>query len=170
MTSDEDEFRDRRYPVSEYMTAQRRHWRVERIGWVVFLLVVLAALAGLFSQGPLSHSVSLSADGRLRIEYQRFERNGASARMHLQLRGEPGQLLQLDITGDLLDKFHIETLHPEPAHSRSFDNGLRLLLLTDPSGQASLHLALRGAAMGTSRSRFVLGGSPPLGITQFIYP
>jgi hypothetical protein len=51
---------------------QRRVWAAQRIGWIAIGAFVIAALVGVFGQGPLS---SAAAGGNaLRIEYERFAR------------------------------------------------------------------------------------------------
>ncbi len=40
--------------VAQDRTFQRRSWTIQRVGWVVMLLVAAAALAGLTGSGPLS--------------------------------------------------------------------------------------------------------------------
>jgi hypothetical protein len=45
----------RTYPVREDMRFQTVTWTVERVAWALLALVPLAALAGLFSHGPLSN-------------------------------------------------------------------------------------------------------------------
>ena len=49
-----DEFASRLYPVREDMRFQRRSWMVERAGWLVLTAIALAALTGVFGNGPLS--------------------------------------------------------------------------------------------------------------------
>lgn len=171
MNDDSDEMRERTYPVREFMQVQRRHWRLERIGWVAFVLIVLSALLGLFSQGVFSLNTVASADGALSVEHQRFERNGAASALRVAVQGEPDAQVQLEITGDLLEKFTIEGMQPAPLSSASFRGGLRLVLRTDPAGDAVLRVALRAAGPGVSRSHFALsGGAAAVTVSQFIYP
>lgn len=169
MTSD-DEFCDRDYPVQEFMHVQQRHWRLERVGWVVFLLIVLLASLGVFSQGVLSLTTVESADAALAVDYQRFERNSAAGEMTVRLQGEAGGVMQLDITGDLLNKFAIEGIQPAPLNSESLGDGLRLSFRTDRAGDATVYLALRVAGLGSSQSQFAITGSTPIAVDQFIYP
>lgn len=169
MTND-DELRNRTYPVQEYMHVQQRHWRLERIGWLVFLLIVLLAALGVFSQGALSEATARSADGALVVDYQRFERTSAVSEMTIRLQGKPTQVLRLEITGDLMDKFSIQGIQPAPLSSDSFQDGIRLAFRADQAGNAAVYLALRSAAPGWSRSQFVMAGTSPIAVDQFIYP
>lgn len=166
MTHD-DELCDRTYPVHEFMHVQQRHWRLERIGWMVFLMTVLLGALGVFSQGVLSRTTGQSADG---VDFQRFERTSAVSEMTVRLRGEPAQVLRLEITGDLMDKFAVQGIQPAPLSSESFEGGLGLTFRTDQAGEAAVYLALRAAGAGSSRSQFAMTGSSPVAVDQFIYP
>jgi len=63
--------------IVQDMTFQRRAWVVQRIAWVVMLLIVVAAVLGLFATGPLSGTTAKTDDGVLTIEYGRFARHDA---------------------------------------------------------------------------------------------
>lgn len=166
----DDEFRDRDYPVQEFMRVQQRHWRLERIGWVVFLLIVLLTALGGFSKGALSLTTARSADGALTVDYQRFERNSAASEITVRLQGEPGEVMQLELTGDLLDKFSIEGIQPEPLNSESVHGGLRWSFRTDQAGDATVYLALRVAGLGSAHSQLALTDTSRIAVDQFIYP
>lgn len=51
-------------------------WRLQQLGWAVMALIVVLALLGVFSTGPLSWSSTTAADGTVEVQYQRFVRNG----------------------------------------------------------------------------------------------
>lgn len=44
--------------IEEDLDFQRRMWRLQQIGWALLVLVVVAALLGLFGKGPLSRAVA----------------------------------------------------------------------------------------------------------------
>ncbi len=48
------EMESRDYPIREHMVFQGRWWAIERIGWVVLSLILLAALAGFLGDGRTS--------------------------------------------------------------------------------------------------------------------
>ncbi|WDH32523.1 hypothetical protein [Pseudomonas chlororaphis] len=168
--SAEDDLLPRSQPIQEDMALQRKVWRFERVGWYALVVVVLLTLAGLFSRGPLSTRDISSADGSLRVEYQRFLRNGATDSLTLHLRGGARQLLEVEITGELLQGFSVQTLQPEPLKASSAGAGIRLWLRADADGQARLYLTLLSTGVGFYDSRIRLADHPPLSISQFIYP
>ncbi|MEW7855134.1 hypothetical protein AB2M95_04440 [Pseudomonas chlororaphis] len=168
--SAEDDLLPRSQPIQEDMALQRKVWRFERVGWYALVVVVLLTLAGLFSRGPLSTRDISSADGSLRVEYQRFLRNGATDSLTLHLRGGARQLLEVEIAGELLQGFSVQALQPEPLKASSAGAGIRLWLRTDADGQARLYLTLLSTGVGFYDSRIRLADHPPLSISQFIYP
>lgn len=170
MSEQEQQDEPRTYPIEEDLALQRRLWRFERVGWYGLCLIVLLALLGLFSKGPLSHKEVRNAEGTLLIQYQRFVRNGATSQLLLQARGAPAKPLELVLAGDLLEGFSIETIQPAPQLSASAGQGVRLEVQPDSHGTARVHLSLRNAGVGLYREEVGLAGSEPVRFTQFIYP
>ncbi|MNI19652.1 hypothetical protein D3C73_730950 [compost metagenome] len=160
----------RQYPVRENMAYQLKVWRFERFGWYLLVLLMILGLAGLFSRGVLSSRDVLSEDGRVRVQYEMFHRNGSTNSMKISLSGEPESTLELELAGELLDGFSIETLQPEPVRSRSSAQGIRLWIATDTKGQASVFMTLRGDGLGLFSSSIILPGTRDVKLIQFIFP
>lgn len=158
MTENDDEFSSRSYPVQESMQLQQRQWRIERVGWSVFALVVLLALAGAFFRGILSEATAETTDRSLTMTYQRFERYEAVAQLTIEAHVAGDQNLVLEITGNLFDKFTIDTIQPEPLKSASLEGGLRLEFSTDEQRAATVRLSLRPERFGSSRGEFAIAG------------
>lgn len=167
---EQDEFHSRQQPVREYMGLQRKVWRLERLGWYLLVLLVLLTLGGLFSKGPLSSRQLHSADGRLQVHYQAMLRNGSTDTLVVHMRAAAGQPVELDISGELLQGFSVDSLMPQPLKASAVGQGLRLWLLTDAHGCASLHLRLRSEGAGLYSTRVALAAGPVLAFNQFIYP
>ena len=164
----EQENKDRSHPVQEDMRLQRRHWAFERIAGAVVFSIVVLALLGVFSTGILSTSVAGS--GALKIEYQRFQRNGAASLMVIDAMTEPGKTVRLDITGELLDNMTIESIHPAPVTSSTVDHkGLSIVVAADEAGHVRAYLSLRTDGVGLIRSQVQSRGER-VDFWQFIYP
>ncbi|SDY39850.1 hypothetical protein [Pseudomonas sp. NFIX28] len=168
--SAEDELLSRNQPVQEDMALQRKVWHFERVGWYALVVIVLLTLAGLFSKGPLSTRDISNADDTLRVEYQRFLRNGATDSLTLHLRGGAWQLLEVEISGELLQGFSVQALQPAPVRAGAAGPGIRLWVQADANGQARVYLTLLSTGLGGHASRIRLADRPPLAIFQFIYP
>lgn len=65
---------------------QQHEWRVQRLGWIAALVVLLAAALGLFGGDILSQATA--GEGGLVVEYDRFIRFGAPTTLLLRLSPE----------------------------------------------------------------------------------
>ena len=166
----EDEWASRRNPVQEDMSMQQRVWRFERVGWYVLVIIVLLALAGLFGNGPLSDAEVVSPDGRVKVEYQRLSRSGTTDNLYITVRGEPGQLVEVELEGSLLRAASIETMQPEPQRSMSHGPALLLQLGTRKDGVATLYLTLRSDHVGTLEGVVRAGPRSAVHFSTFLYP
>lgn len=163
----DDDFGAREYPFPEQIEGQRRAWRLERISLYGLVAIVLLAVAGVFSSGPLSSAKQASDGGRLEVEYERFERLGASSRLHIKLRGNPGAEARLRLNGDLLSGHDVQSLQPElPA--RSWEGGLELLGRLDERGELHLYLALLATQPGLLTHR-IFYADAQLEFQQLVY-
>lgn len=169
MISQDDDLRSRSFPVHEDMPLQIKVWKVERIGWYLLFLIMLVALLGLFGAGPLSKAEAVSPNGDLRIQYDRFDRNGASNEMVVKAKADEQGKVWLVIDGALLQRFTIEGIQPEPASAEGFRDGMRLELEPDSEGWATAYFALRATGIGPVRTS-ISSGDQSVEVGQFIYP
>ncbi|WP_415769303.1 hypothetical protein [Pseudomonas sp. LB3P38] len=168
--SDDPDYQSRDYPVREDMAYQVKVWRFERWGWCGLVLVVLLALAGVFSRGPLSIQESRGIDGKLTVKYELFHRNGSSNPMKISVIGAPDSTVELELDGGLMEGFSIETMQPEPVRSSSAGRGIKLWLQTDAQGRASIYLTLRGDGLGLFSTSLKSPGAQTLNLHQFVLP
>jgi len=168
--SDPEEFRNREFPVREDMAFQLKAWRFERVGWYVLVLLVILTLLGLFSRGPLSSREAHSSDGRLDVEYEMFHRNGSTNPIIVHLKGQPNAVLEVELGGEWLDGFDVQTLQPQPLRSASAGQGMRVWVQADAQGHASLHLSLLAEGLGLYSSRITTPGGAAVSFDQFIFP
>jgi hypothetical protein len=79
------DFHSRDYPVHEDMAYQVKVWRFERWGWYVLVMSDFAGDCwGCFHDGPISSRDVHGGDGKVRVQYEMFHRNGSSNPMHDQ--------------------------------------------------------------------------------------
>ncbi|NKQ10831.1 hypothetical protein [Pseudomonas sp. SST3] len=169
MSSRTDELSSRNYPIQEDMVLQSRMWKTERIGWTILIGIILITFTGVFSTGPLSRVIAQTAAGDIQVQYQRFERHGASTEIKINTRaGKDGQVW-LTLDGDMLESFTIESIQPEPISSESFGRGLRLRFQSGPEGRTTAYFSLRPSGLGLTESAVHADGEH-IAFTQFIYP
>lgn len=166
----EQEMQDREYPVAEDISLQRKVWKFQRAGWYVLLAVVILTLLGLFSRGPLSTLETVSEQGDLTVQYERFYRGGGANSMVVQATGLPGKDVTLLISKPMLDGFSIESMQPQPVSSMGSPQGLSITFPTDKSGQVTIFISWRSNGIGLFKSQISIVGGGHIPVTQFIYP
>jgi hypothetical protein len=109
--------------IDEDHTHQRQQWVVERVGRGVLALLIVAALAGLFGSGPLSHAVTEVPD-LLRVEYQRFTRYEDPETLVLRVgpAATASGRVRVSLSRDFLDKVKIDSVVPAPEISEGAED------------------------------------------------
>ncbi|MEQ8266797.1 MAG: hypothetical protein RH982_06355 [Parvibaculum sp.] len=160
----------RTYPIHEDMDLQRTTWWVQRCGWAALGLTVIAALLGLFSQGPLSTTTAKGAAGRMEVTYDRFGRNGAATRVTIIVRnGGTGETV-IAFSKPLMDAFAVDNVHPAPREERSTPDGTEFVFASAGNGPVRVYFDMRPELSGLIRGEISLPQGPPARLTQFTYP
>lgn len=135
---------DRGHPgleLEDDMRFQHRLWRIERLGWLLMALLVVAAAAGL-GPGPLART---QASGeRLLVEYDRVARLDTAT--EIDLRTGPGTT-ELRLTGSLLRDAEVHDSFDAPLRAGP-DGALQL----DAMGDTRLVLTPRGIGLHELRA------------------
>ncbi|MGE4219894.1 MAG: hypothetical protein AB7G39_10640 [Alphaproteobacteria bacterium] len=164
------EWADRTHPIREDMGFQRRFWRWQRAGWLGMAAVVLLALAGLFSNGPLGRIEAGAADGAIAVEADRFLTQGTSFVWTIRLAPQ-GAETPLLVGPDFARAVTIETLQPAALRATNAPDGLRLVFATPPgSGRLTVRLTGRTEGGGTLHAAFGAAGGETVSITHLVYP
>ncbi len=159
--------------VSEDLGFQRVEWRIGRVAWVLGAVLIVAAAAGLFGNGPLSHRTASTSGRALALDYQRFVRNGGTT--SLVVRIAPGQSeegkVEIWISEQYLGNVQVEQVTPK-AESRQFhDQGVAFSFeVSDPQSQVEVRFHLRPDDIGPQHGQVGLGDRQPLRFSQFFYP
>lgn len=153
----------------------RGHSLIERIAFALLVLFVIAALLGLFGDGPLSESVASSADGQVRVEYQRFGRRVTPQSLEITVPVPRGTTaVELAINDDYLRAVQITEIFPEPMDVNHQRPAGKLRFSTDDSGQSmTVRLHLRPQHAGLLDARLTVGppGKPAaVHFKQLVYP
>lgn len=166
-----------KYPglvIEEDMNYQRRHWRLERIGWVCMALITLAALLGLLGgRGPLSHTLATAPQAPIQIEHLRFARQQTPQFMaiHFLPHAPTDGDVRLWLSAAFLDAMEIESITPQPLRSEISESGLWMTFsVNDLSGRASAHFTIAPRQIGSLRGRIGAGPAEAVDFHQFVYP
>jgi hypothetical protein len=143
---------------------------VQRVGWAVFALIIVAAALGLFGPGLLS--AATAEQGPLRVSYNRFQRFDSPTTLDVHVaEGVAGDSVAVWLPRDYLQHVEITSISPEPHEVRYADNRLTYIFsLQQPGAPAWITFHLRPLRPGPLPGQVGLGEGPPLQFTQFVYP
>jgi len=162
----------RELQIEEDAQFQEREWKVERAGWLVMGLVILATLLGLFGRGPLSQAMASGPQG-FQVNYERFARNQSplELRVRLPLQAFSEGEARLWIERQYLELFEIEDIVPEP-DSVEFgpERVIYIFRVAETGGPLAVRLDLRPRNSGLAQGRLGWDEANPLAFTQLIYP
>jgi hypothetical protein len=157
--------------IHEDMPFQERTWRVQRVGWVVMALIVLAGLAGLFAGGPLA---SAAAEGPgVRVEYGRFERWHGASTLLVRLAADAVQegRVALLLDGRYVERVQIEHIVPPPERTLTTSEGPVFIYSVAQGGvPGTIAFSIKPERAGVLRGRIGLPGREAAQFTQIVWP
>ena len=152
---------------------ERQTVDLQLIGWAIMGLVVLAALLGLFGNGPLSSATVGSSGSPLRVEYDRFLRHQAPQRLRLHV--EPGvsesDEVRVWVSSSFLDNVQIERIEPRPERVEAGSDGQTFTFLVAGRGETpTIEIRFVPERVGRLAIRMRIPGRRGVAFTQFVYP
>ncbi|UQY45166.1 hypothetical protein M1E08_15530 [Erwinia sp. PK3-005] len=167
----QDENKERHYPVRENMRWQRIEWRIQRLGYLLLLAIVISGACGLFSKGFLSDRDIISSNGQLRVEYERFARQQSDMAMTIRLAPLRDSLYRITISGSGIDNFQLQSVQPQPLRAESHDRSLTLWYQTQSLNHGA-SIWLGGQPQSPGKYTFVVNDSAgeQVQFTQWVYP
>ena len=155
------------------MAFQRRTWAVERTCWVIMGAVLVTALAGGFSVGPVSTVEATDESGLIYIQYERFLRNLASSTLRVSLAPEATSrsTATIRLSGALASEVKVDKVVPEPVETRLTHDGLEFVFaFADPGKPALIAFHLQPETVGRIAGAVGVSGVKPARINSFVYP
>ena len=162
--------------VDQDLDFQRRSWVVQRVGWVLMTLFVLAAAIGLLGSGPLSHARA-EAPGAMSVDYQRFARLETSETLTVRL--EPaaivGSSIRLSLDRRFLDSARMASVLPPPTRVESATGRLiYVFAVAEPSAPMVVSFHFEPQEIGRHRGIVGLESATPatrsIAFHRLVYP
>jgi hypothetical protein len=150
-------------PVEDDISLHRKGWIVQRIGWVLIFGFLIAAILGLFGEGPLSQK-KLQA-GNISIEYERFCRYEHGMEMSLASGAE--NISTVSIPQEYLKSFRITEIVPEPEKQVAVADHIQYLFAGSQNSIITFYLS--PVQRKTVEGIFQVNNNP-FTIKQTIYP
>jgi hypothetical protein len=159
------------FQIAEDLDFKQKDWIFQRAGWVAMALIIVAALTGLFSHGPLSYVKARDSADTIQVEYERFQRFRSPGTMNIEISNTAlnSGAVRIFIDKEFAENFDIRSIYPEPQGSVLTINGsvFDFPVLTAP---AVVSLDIAPLKRGSVSGHIGLEGEAPAEIHSFIYP
>lgn len=159
--------------INQDLTFEQRSWRVQRVGWTVFSLILLAALLGLLGgPGPLS-SRTAGEDSPFQVTYEGFARHNGPTKLTFQLQpgAVAGDEVRVWLSSQYLESIQIERIEPEPNEIALSDDRVTYVFpLSDAGAGGRIVLHILPQTLGRREVRLGIEGGPEHSFTQFVFP
>jgi hypothetical protein len=157
--------------LGEDLEFQRKWWRFENFAWILFTLIIVLDLAGLFGRGPIAKAERGAADGTIDVKYERIER--ADSPSILTIDFGPSAIhdgkIKLYISESLVKGLGTQRVVPAPTETTIGDGGLTY---TFPASEpaATVDLALQPSAPGIYDFTIGVANAEPIQAKVFVVP
>lgn len=159
--------------IAEDLKFQGRIWTIQRIGWIVMVILIIGALLGLFGRGPLSQATASDPTGSLRVQYERFSRYESSSTLRIWVRaeGERNGVVRVRFDPLYFEAVQVEQVMPVPESGELLPNGLMYLFRVGQTEQPTVvtfHLKMH--RIGFISGHIALDSGRSVNVRQFVYP
>lgn len=155
--------------LDEHRPFQERFWVVERVAWVAFGLLLVAAILGLTgSGGPLSRSIHQVAGGT--IEFPVIARWQTGDELVVRFAPAEADSRRLTLSPEFADSFQINVIQPAPEQSLVSATGTVLTFAAEPGTQASVTLHLTPQHPGLAEVAIGIDDGTATTISSVILP
>lgn len=161
------------FEAPQSLRHQQREWAIERVGWGLMALIVLAALLGGLGSGPLGSRSAESPDGSLRLRFFAVERYAAPQILELWAKplNDETTPLELAFSRTFTDEITIEQIVPEPESMTTEDGKLVLRFnSSDSTEESKVVVRYKHDGYGLLDYEVGIGSQEPIRVRQLVLP
>jgi len=157
--------------VGEDLEFQRKWWRFENLVWILFTLIIVLDMAGLFGRGPIAKAERHAADGTIDVKYERIERTDSPSILTIDFG--PSAIhdgkIKLFISESLVKGLGTQRVVPAPTETTIGEGGLTY---TFPASKppAAVDLALQPSGPGIYHFKTAVKNAEPIQAKIFVVP
>jgi hypothetical protein len=160
--------------IKQDIPFQQKTWTVQRVAWIILLVILGAGLLGLFGGTGLLAQASIGGtNDSLQIHYKRFTQylSPTDMQIKIQLPTDTNDTLQLWIDRQYLDGFIVQNITPQPDKvEASFDHIIYEFAVAENTDTVTITLNIRHHRIGPLQGRIGLVDGQTLEFSQFVYP
>ena len=151
------------FELDEQLSLQKKGWVVQRVGWVMMLVVMIAGATGLFGNGLLSDKTVSS--GNTKAEFERFYRYETEMKVLVE---SAEHISSISFPQHYLKDFRIVRFVPEPFNNNTTRNEVRYNFLPGENRIVSVYLIPKhyGAIDGLIK----VNETTSINLDHFIFP
>ena len=150
--------------IDESLSLHRTGWIVQRIGWVIIVMIMIAGLLGLFGEGMLSKTEP--ASGGIKATYERFFRFEAEMKIVVESSGD--HISNISFSQSYLKNFKILRFIPEPEGNNTSSGEVIYNFL--PAQNRLVTIYLTPTNQGGISGDMKVNRSNVISLHHFIYP
>jgi hypothetical protein len=150
--------------ISDEIDLHRKGWVAQRIGWAVLLLLVTAALIGVFGTGWIS-SRHIILDGN-KVSFERFARFEAPMKLIVHA-AKPDGAVEIRIPQTYLANIEIDKIVPAPSAQKISQEAV--IYTFNANASMTVIFYLIAESTGTVDTKMAVNNSV-FPIRHFIYP
>ncbi len=111
--------------VGEDLDFQERWWKFENTVWIIFALLLVLDLLGVFGRGWAAKAQTGTSDGALHVKYERIERTMTPSEMQVQFGPNAAQdgKYKLFVSNSVVGELGNQRIAPEPESSAVGNGG-----------------------------------------------
>jgi hypothetical protein len=155
--------------IGEDLVFQHHNWRVQRVGWALLAVLIVAGLVGLLGPGPLSNVNARGGNG-LEVEYERFVRHGAQTELRVRVTQPPSGQVRIAISREYLDTLNLQQVVPAPTRVQA--SGVDVVYTFELAGNGPMQatFVLQPEKLGKHVARVAIDIGTRVTVQQFTYP
>ena len=152
--------------LDEDLTLFGKGKRVQHIGWVVMVILLLMGILGMFGSGPLSYKTYKGTNAS--IEFERFLR--FEHELHMTIKGKAinGQLL-IAFESEYFKKLQIGQINPMPVDFQHKDGYVLYTFKADNAAENTIRFYFSPEGEGSVKGKVIVN-KEQFSLKHFIYP
>jgi hypothetical protein len=151
----------------------RTEWRIQRVGWAVWGMIIVAGLCGVLGSGPLSATTSLATDGSIEVEYDRFVHYHDPITVTVRFRAleTRSDRVNLTLSQLFIDRIRMDRIEPRPQQEQLAADGVIYgFEQVNDERELVIHFHFQHETVGMAEGQFAQVGHVPVAFSQLVYP
>lgn len=160
---------ERSLEIREHPAMARRIKAAQRIGVLLLVMLLVAALLGLFGLGgPLAQA--RVTQGAIEVTYPRFARHLAPTAIEVAVARVAGDTVTLTVRGELAGAFHADTILPRPDQVATTGDETVYRFAAVPGQSHRIRFDGQMEAIGPVAGAMRVDDGPAIALDVFVYP